>query len=76
MGNPLFGAMGGGVPNIQQLLAQIKANPAQVLAQKFRLPANVADPNAIIEHLIRSGQVSQSQIDDAYRKLQALGIKR
>ena len=77
MGNPLFGMMGGGgVPNVMQLLQQLKANPAQVLSQKFRLPTNATDPTAILQHLLQSGQVSQPQIDDAYRKLQALGIKK
>ena len=72
MGNPLFGAMGGGVPNVMQLLQQIKANPAQVLAQRFNLPQGVgSDPNAILEHLIRTGQVSQQQIDAAYRTAQS-----
>jgi hypothetical protein len=47
------------------MLSQIKQNPMGLLSQKFNIPdgVNVKDPNAIINHLISSGQVSQSQID-------------
>ena len=47
------------------MLSQIKTNPMGLLSQKFNIPddVNVKDPNAIINHLISSGQVSQSQID-------------
>jgi hypothetical protein len=48
-----------------QMLNQIKSNPMSLLSQKFNIPegVNVSDPNAIINHLIQSGQVSQNQID-------------
>ena len=47
------------------MLSQIKQNPMGLLSQKFNIPdgVNVKDPNAIINHLISSGQVSQSQIE-------------
>lgn len=47
------------------MLSQIKQNPMGLLSQKFNIPENVNlnDPNAIINHLISSGQVQQSQID-------------
>jgi hypothetical protein len=47
------------------MLSQIKTNPMGLLSQKFNIPddVNVKDPNAIINHLISSGQVQQSQID-------------
>jgi hypothetical protein len=49
-----------------QMLNQIKSNPMSLLSQKFNIPegVNVSDPNAIINHLIQSGQVSQSQIEN------------
>lgn len=75
MGNPLYNAMGGGVPDIQQLLAQIKANPAQILAQRFNIPQGVGDPNALLRHLVQSGQVSQAQVNAAYQQAQRMGIK-
>lgn len=47
------------------MLSQIKQNPMGLLSQKFNIPENInlSDPNAIINHLINSGQVQQSQID-------------
>jgi hypothetical protein len=74
--NPFFGAMGGGVPNVFQLLEQLKQNPAQVLAQRFRLPQNVSNPNDLLQHLIQSGQVSQQQVNAAYQQAQRMGFKR
>lgn len=75
MPNPLFGTMGG-TPNIMQMLQQFKANPTQMLAKRFNIPQNVSDPNQIIQHLVQSGQVSQQQINNAYRQAQQLGFKR
>lgn len=48
-----------------QMLNQIKTNPMGILSQKFNIPdgVNVNDPNAIINHLLSSGQIQQSQID-------------
>lgn len=48
------------------MLQQIKTNPMSLLSQKFNIPdgVNLSDPNAIITHLVNSGQVNQSQIDN------------
>jgi hypothetical protein len=53
--------------NILWLYQQLRQNPMQVLAQRFNIPQNVNlnDPNAIIQHLINSGQVSQEQVNQA-----------
>ena len=55
------------------MLQQIKANPIQFLMQRrFNLPSNVPanDPQAILNHLLRTGQVSQQQINNAYQMAQ------
>ena len=55
-----------------QMLQQLKANPLQFLAQrKFNLPQGVSanDPQAIINHLVQSGQISQQQINSAYQMM-------
>lgn len=54
------------------MLQQFKANPAQFLMQrKFNIPANIAsDPNAIMQHLLSTGQVSQAQVNQAYQAAQ------
>lgn len=53
--------------NILSLYQTLRQNPMQVLAQRFNIPQglNLNDPNAIIQHLINSGQVSQQQVNNA-----------
>lgn len=58
---------GGGMPrlNPMQMLQQLQQNPVQMLRQAgLNVPDNLSDPNAIIQHLMNSGQVSQ----DAYNR--------
>lgn len=66
------------IPNIQQMLGQIKANPMQFLIQrKMNVPQNMMnDPQAIINHLVQTGQVNQNQINSAYQMAQQMGFKR
>lgn len=51
--------------NMMQMLMQLKSNPMAVLGQRFNLPQNINDPNAILQHLLNTGQVSQSQVNQA-----------
>lgn len=54
-----------------QNLQQFKANPMQMLMQrKLNVPANIAgDPNAILNHLMQTGQVSQDAVNRAYQQM-------
>lgn len=55
------------------MLQQLKSNPVQFLMQRrFNLPQDVSvnNPQAIINHLVQSGQVSQQQINSAYQMAQ------
>lgn len=47
-----------------QMIQRLKQNPMGMLSKRFNIPQNVnlQDPNAIIQHLMNTGQVSQ----DAY----------
>lgn len=70
MNNPLIGTMNN--INPMAMLAQIKQNPLAFLRQRgFNVPENLNDPNAIIQHLMNSGQVTQAQFDNAQRMAQA-----
>ena len=53
--------------NLFQLYQQLMSNPASLLSQRFNIPqdVNINDPNAILNHLVNSGQVSQAQINNA-----------
>lgn len=48
------------------MLQQIQKNPMSILSQRFNVPdgVNLKDPNEIINHLVNSGQVRQSEIDN------------
>lgn len=51
--------------NLTAMYQQIRSNPLQMLSQKFNIPSNVnmGDPSEILQYLLNSGQVSQSQIN-------------
>ena len=53
--------------NFMQMLQALQANPIQFLMQrKFNVPQNIAnDPNAIVQYLMNSGQISQQQYNQA-----------
>lgn len=72
MNNPL---MNGGM-NPMALLAQLQQNPIGVLRQRgFNVPDNITNPQAIIQHLMNSGQVSQQQLSQAQMMAQTFGLK-
>ena len=55
------------------MLQQFKMNPMQFLIQKrMNIPQNIPmnDPNAILNHLLQTGQISQQQINAAYQAAQ------
>ncbi len=55
--------MMGNVNDLMNMYQQMKANPMQFLSRRFNIPQNMNDPNAIIDHLISTGQVTQGQIN-------------
>ena len=63
--------MGNGIP-FNQFFNSFKGfmgNPMQMLMQRMNIPQGMAnDPNAIIQHLMSSGQMNQSQ----YNKLKQM----
>lgn len=79
MANPFFNALGGaamGNMNPMQMLTQLKSNPMGLLRQAgFNVPTNINNPQAIIQHLMNSGQISQSQLTQAQQMAQSFGMK-
>jgi len=51
--------------NLMDIYQRLKQNPMQVLSQRFNIPQNIDlnNPNAIVQYLLNSGQVSQSQVN-------------
>ena len=79
MANPFFNALGGaamGNMNPMQMLARLKQNPLGMLRQYgFNVPDNISDPNAIIQHLMNSGQINQQTYNKARIMAQQMGFK-
>lgn len=75
MSNPLYQEMMGSANTNYpiQILTQLRNNPIQFVLQRgFNLPQNIeANPNAIIQHLLNTGQVSQSQYNSAVQTAQS-----
>lgn len=53
------------VNDMMNIFQQLKQNPLQILSRRFNLPQNMNtnDPNSIIQHLLNTGQVTQSQVN-------------
>lgn len=78
MGNPFFNPGSAGMPNIMQMVQQIKQNPMQFLANsRLRIPPNIGNNgDAILNYLVQSGQFSQQQINNAYQTASRMGFKK
>lgn len=55
----------GNMKDIMDFYQRFRQNPIQLLNQRFNIPQNVdlSDPNAILQHLMNTGQVTQNQIN-------------
>lgn len=77
--NPIFNALGGsmmGGMNPMQMLTQLKSNPLGMLRQAgYNVPDNISNPQAIIQHLMNSGQLSQAQFNQAQQMARSFGMK-
>lgn len=60
MGNPLFNALGGGMPSLPGPLGNVAGMMQQF--QQFRDNFQ-GDPKAEVEKLLQSGQMNQSQLN-------------
>lgn len=53
--------------NIIQMYQQMMQNPMAMLTQRFNIPQGVdtRNPNAIIQHLLNTNQITQEQVNNA-----------
>lgn len=70
MNNPVYTALNGSaqspVVNIQNVLAQLRSNPAAMLRQAgLNVPDGMNNPQQIIGHLLQSGQINQNKLAQA-----------
>lgn len=61
--------MVGNMQDVMNYYQRFRQNPMQMLNQKFNIPqnVNVNDPNAILQHLLNTGQVTQEAVNNAMR---------
>lgn len=78
---------GGSMPHMDPM--QMLQNPAQlaqyarqnigqlIMQRRFNVPQNIMnDPDAITQHLLSTGQITQEQVNFAYQQAQKAGYKR
>ena len=60
--------------NLMKMFGQFRQNPAQFLMQqRFNFPQNMANnPQAIVQHLLDTNQISQQQVNQARQMLPQL----
>ena len=60
--------------NFMQMFGQFRQNPTQFLIQqKFNIPQNIgSNPQAIVQHLLDTNQISQQQVNQARQMLPKL----
>jgi len=76
MANPLFNMLGGG-SNPMQMLMQLKQNPLGLLQRVgFNIPTNLNNPQQIVEHLTKTGQINQAQLNQAQQMARMFGVMR
>lgn len=51
--------------NIMSMYQQLRQNPSQFLSKRYTIPQGIdtTNPDSIIQHLVSTGQVPQSQLD-------------
>jgi hypothetical protein len=60
--------------NPMQMLQQIRQDPVSVLRQAgLNIPANLHDPQQIVQHLMQSGQVPQGRYQQALQMMSRMG---
>ena len=57
--------MAGNMNDIMSMYQRFRANPMQALMQRYNIPADLKNPNDIIQHLLNTGQVTQAQVNQA-----------
>ena len=70
--------MAGNLNDLMNMYQQLRSNPMQLLARRFNIPQNINlnDPNAITQHLLNTGQVTQEQYNNANNMRNNPMIKR
>lgn len=49
--------------NFVSMINQFRQNPIAMLSSRYNIPQGMNDPNAILQHLLNTNQVSQDQVN-------------
>ena len=73
----LFEKVGGQQPNMQEQLRQLQSDPLGMARQAgYSIPQNLAgDPQAMVQHLIQTGQVSNPMLQRIMPMIRMMGGK-
>ena len=57
--------MAGNINDVINLYQRFRANPMQFLGMRYNIPPNINlnNPNDIVQHLLNTGQVKQTQVN-------------
>lgn len=62
--------------SVMQMLPNFRNNPiTALLGAGFNVPNGMNNPQEILNHLVKSGQLSQGQLDYAQKMANQLGFK-
>lgn len=53
--------------DIMTIYQRLRSNPMELLSTRFNIPSNINinNPNDIVQHLLNTGQITQSQVNNA-----------
>lgn len=53
--------------DIMTIYQRLRSNPMELLSTRFNIPSNIDinNPNDIVQHLLNTGQITQSQVNNA-----------
>ena len=61
---------------LMQMLTSLQSNPIQFLTGRgFNIPQGLTSPEAMVNHLVKSGQVNQNTINMAMETARQMGVK-
>ncbi len=60
------------INQLMQMYSQFQSNPLAFLGRRYNIPQGMNNPQDIVQHLLNSGQISQSQLNDAMRTRNSL----
>lgn len=69
----LFDTLGSTPTNPLAMVQQLRQNPAMMLRQAgYNVPANITNPQQIVNHLLQTGQISNGRLAQAQQMMRMM----